>query len=175
MKNSMTASPRPCLDGSLINAKSFLICSSFLHLQWRIHWLAYGAKLGCGSWWGLHGLYQSLGVVAFGHHLQNHIPGLWPLGMSLSLCPPLSRVSHLTGGRGPRRSEVPRECQGHKMWPEPPTCCKGQIHIPQLSLIDINSRLEPLAWNMWKIIGYKSIINVHFYLFCLIATKIFSN
>lgn len=43
------------------------------------------------------------------------LPGLWIWSMSLSLCPLLSGISEQTNGRGLGRSEVARECQGHKM------------------------------------------------------------
>lgn len=77
VNNSMAAGLGPCLAGSLINAKSFLICSAFFHRQWRILFL--GAKSVCGRMlMGICAFCQSLHVVAFCHHLQNHSLGLWP-------------------------------------------------------------------------------------------------
>lgn len=61
---------------------------------------------------GIQAFCQSLPVVAFGHPLLQKCS----VGMSLSLCPPLSpTTSHQMDGRGPGRFEVAWECQGRTM------------------------------------------------------------
>lgn len=145
MKNGVAASPRPCLDGSLINAKSFLICSSFLLLEQRIHWVR--AKLGCGR--------MLMGIYGLWHHLQNYFPSLWLRVGHVTVTLSTLISTRLSDGRGPGRSEVARECQGHNMWPEPPTCWNGQIRIPQI----VFNRYK---WSAGAN-GHKSTIRVYFF------------
>lgn len=136
MKKSLAARLGPCFDATPINAKSFLICSSFLHPQKGIYYLAYGAKLVCDDadgnlrlvsepWW--------CGMWPPSTELHSQLTAVERVTVTLStLISPLppngwQRSWLLWSGTGMSGSQLVT-CSRHLL--------KCQLHIPQQSLID---------------------------------------